>query len=350
MVRTARRSVRANGDVIDYAAVLKDHPWLIERGRKCVLSCDSDGFLCGLLISNVLGWKVVGFYDNKVLALKRGVAYTDCTFLDIEINRIGVSSIGNHLVEFNRDITVTNHNFVHCVQPNMMRKFDGKNDFQRKYPFATVHLLLGLLQEAKLISALPKEALTPLLFTDGVLNNLFGYPENCLDWMRYLKIDQPAHILHPFLCGNESGFYPVMQELTRFFAMRDRFNASGRYNGTTYVDGGRNKRSGHKLFLSDTNGVLQNLVKTGEAYDIHEKESARVSGFIAEMGRLVGWTYDPAAWQWNDLTITILKKGILSNLKVGATRLNNGTYSALFAKNPFSIAMTAGSDIEYTLE
>lgn len=34
----------------------------------------------------------------------------------------------------------------------------------------------------------------------------------------------------------------------------------------------------------------------------------------------------------------------------GSPNLNNKNYTALFDKNPFSLAMTAGNRIEYTLE
>ena len=41
---------------------------------------DSDGFLCALLVTNVLDWEVAGFYDGKVVNLT-SVVYTQ--ILDI---------------------------------------------------------------------------------------------------------------------------------------------------------------------------------------------------------------------------------------------------------------------------
>lgn len=188
-------------NTIDYAALIAQYPWTKEKNRKCILSPDSDGFLCGLLVTNFLGWEVAGFYDGKILIVKDGVDYHDCVFLDMEINRSDIGSIGNHLIDYNLNIEVENYNFDQCVQPNMLRGFDGKNAFQKKYPFGAIHLLMGILQEGGFISELPDSAVSPLLFADGVGNNLFGYPENCLDWIDYLKINDESHILHKFLYG-----------------------------------------------------------------------------------------------------------------------------------------------------
>ena len=180
------QTVQFDNNVIDYAALITRYSWVNARDRYCILSPDSDGFLSGLLVTNFLNWEVAGFYDGKILISKRGVDFNECVFLDMEINRPGVGSIGNHLIEYNRNLVINNRNFDACLQPNMLRGFDGKNAFQRKYPFGTIHLLLSILQCAGVINDIQDDAISPLLFADGVGNNLFGYPENCLDWINYL--------------------------------------------------------------------------------------------------------------------------------------------------------------------
>ncbi len=339
-------------DAIDYSELIQSHPWLTEFGRKYILSPDSDGFLSGLLVSNCLDGEVVGFYDGKVMILKDGTDYRSCTFLDMEINRAGVSSIGNHLVEFNRGIAINNHNFNECIQPNILRGFDGKNAFQRKYPFGTIHLLLSILQEGGVIQDLPEIAISPLLFADGVGNNLFGYPENCIDWISYLKINQRQHILNKFLCENDLSFYQIMQYLKIFFAMRDRFNAVGYFDGANFVPGGNNKRTGHKIKISNGQGAPINLVDNSNGlFDLHDLEAKRAQGFIREIARMMGWKYLDEKWSWTDFKLTILQKGLLSGeSQVPTMRLNNQTYKALFESNPFSLAMTASNRIEYTIE
>lgn len=336
---------------INYAAVTADHPWVAERNRKCILSPDSDGFLCGLAMTNLLDWEVVGFYDGKVLITTAGINYRDCVFLDIEINRPGVGSIGNHLVEYNRNVSINNHNFDGCIQPNILRGFDGKSAFQRKYPFGAIHLLLGILQENGTINDLPESAVSPLLFADGVGNNLFGYPENCLDWIDYLKINQETHILHKFLCENDINFYRIMHYLKEFFLMRDKYNARGYFNGTEFVEGGNNKRTGHKIKITNGQGVPINLVPNGAFFDIHEIEAQRVRGFIQEVADMMNWQYHPERWHWGNFEVTAMQKSMLSGeSKIPTSRLNNRTYIELFTRNPFSLAMTASNRIEYTIK
>ena len=72
---------------LDYETVLTTHPWIVERNQNCILSPDSDGLLCGLFMSNYLGWKIRGFYDGKVLLVEKGIIPRDCVFLDMEIYR-----------------------------------------------------------------------------------------------------------------------------------------------------------------------------------------------------------------------------------------------------------------------
>lgn len=336
---------------IDYAALINQHPWVTERGRKYILSPDSDGFLCGLLVTNFLDGEVVGFYDGKILISKDGIDFNNCVFLDIEINRRGIGSMGNHLVEYNRNLVINNKNFNECIQPNILRGFDGKTAFQRKYPFGTIHLLLGLIQAGGVVDNLPDTAISPLLFADGVGNNLFGYPENCLDWINYLKINQDSHILHKFLCENEINFYQIMQYLKRFFEIRDRYNATGYFDGNNFVQGGNNKRTGHKIKITNGQGAQINLVRNGSNFDIHATEATRVQGFIREIATMMGWRYLDEKWNWTGLKLKVLQKGMLSGESTTASsRLNNQTYKALFDRNPFSLAMTASNRIEYTTE
>ena len=72
---------------IIYKNVIKRFPWIIKENQKCILSPDSDGLLCGLFMSHILNWEVVGFYDGKVLIIGKDEKAKDCIFLDMEIFR-----------------------------------------------------------------------------------------------------------------------------------------------------------------------------------------------------------------------------------------------------------------------
>jgi hypothetical protein len=56
-------------ELIDYEAIVKNYPWIIHEKMNCILSPDSDGLLCGLLMGHVFDWSVKGFYDGKILVV-----------------------------------------------------------------------------------------------------------------------------------------------------------------------------------------------------------------------------------------------------------------------------------------
>lgn len=339
------KQTRTGQEFLDYQNVINLYPWVTERNRKMILGPDSDGFLCGLFATNYLGATIAGYYDGKVLIIKEGLSVDDCVFLDVEINRANTPSLGNHLVTYNTRITHQHYHYDNCIQPNILRGFDGKKDFQRKYPFGSIHLYLGILCHAGVVTNLPPQAIWPLLFADGVWNNLFGYTENCLDWIKYMQIDSPLHILNQHFCASGRSFFEIMEGLNVFLRLRDRYNARGYYNGTEYQLGGRNKRSGHQLKLSNPRGLPINLVQYNNAYDIHEEEYKRVEGFISSMSNYLGLHYESEKWTWKGFRLETFSKGDFSTIK-----LNNGTYNALMDKKPLSMAMTSGNNIEYTLE
>ena len=178
-------------DLINYEKILEDNPWLYRKNQKCILSPDSDGLLCGLFMSFYLNWEIVGFYDGKVCLLKNGesVFNDDTCFLDIEIYREGVKSMGHHMVSIykNEKPVEWDKRFKECVQPNLLRNYD-RNTFRLKYPLATIHLLIGLL-ENKIKINVQETAIFPLLFTDGTFNVMFKYPENVMNWWKYLRVE-----------------------------------------------------------------------------------------------------------------------------------------------------------------
>jgi hypothetical protein len=333
--------------VISYDNILKDHPWIVTPSQKCILSPDSDGFLCGLFMTALLNWEVSGFYDGKILLIRDGLNIEQCIFLDMDVNRPNVRSMGHHMVLYNKRIEHPNFTYQNCIQPNLLRNYDGNTDFQKKYPFGTIHLLLGLLQHAGVLSSLPDRAIWPLLFTDGTWNNLFGYTENCLDWIEYLKINNPSHILHYSICSSPHSVYSIMRGLNDFLRERDSFDAKGFFLEGEYRQGGRNKRTGDKLRITDSKGNIINLEKGGNnKYQIYRREKERIIGFINRICDYIQIEYCERQWQWECFDLIGMVKGDFEGSK---KRLNNKTFKDLMDQNPFSLAMTSGGSIEYTL-
>lgn len=171
--------------------------------------------LSALLYLNYFDAEVVGYYDGKVMLSKENVDSKDCLFLDMDVYNKNIKSIGHHMVCYNKNKLPNNwYNYDNYIQINNLRNFDKNKDFQRKYPFATIHFLLALLSNVKEIK-LSDNAIIPLLFSDGVWTVLFGYTENCLDWFDFLHVKEKDNILNPIFCGNHS-FLTIMEKINDF--------------------------------------------------------------------------------------------------------------------------------------
>ena len=315
--------------------------------QKLIISPDSDGFLSSLLLMNFFNAEVVGYYDCKVLLCKKDVDPRDCTFVDLDIFCNDIKSVGHHMVCYNRNRKPGNwYHYDQCIQLNNLRDFDCRHDFQRKYPFATIHFLLSLLETIRPIELAP-EAVVPLLFSDGVCNNLFGYPENCLDWLEWLQANDPASLLYGVFY-KEIPFSSVMEQMEAFFEARDRYNSACYYDcGDECVVTTRRSRSGHHMLLSLSDGAPMNLLRNADGtYDIFEPERERTLGFINLMAARMGWRALPEKWLFSDLKLYKFKKESMG--PSSARKLNQSNYTAMAEGDCFSMAITASSTIEYT--
>jgi len=319
--------VNKNG-MLDYGALVEKYPWIIQRNRDCILSPDSDGLLCGLLMSHYLGWKIRGFYDGKILLIENGYKESDCVFLDMEIFRKDVRSIGQHMVMYDKNQLPKNWgNFENCISANNLRNFDTKHDFRLKYPFGTVHLLLGIIGN-KLKVNISESGICPLLYTDGVFKNLFNYPENCLGWLNFLGGDVGNSCLHKVFFNDHYSISELMIALRELFKEIENI--------------GDGKRGGDKIKISNTKGEPTNLERNGDLYKINEKEFRKAESFLKFLSQKTGWRYQDRDWTWSEFKIKRFKKG---SLKPGKAR-----YNELLKKNPLSLAVISGLSIEYTLE
>ncbi len=327
--------------------ILTKYPWIKGENQKLIISPDSDGFLSALLLMNYFNAEVVGYYDCKVMLCREDVDPRDCTFVDLDIFCKDIKSVGHHMVCYNKNRKPNNwHHYDNCIQPNNFRSFDCQHNFQQKYPFATVHFLLSLLEHVKPIHLAPG-AVVPLLFSDGVCNNLFGYPENCLDWFLWLNANEEDSVLHQVFY-KEMPFSTVMEHMDNFFKERDRYNSACYYDCQEKRVIARNRsRSGHHMILSLSDGSPVNIVKNEKGtYEIFEQERTRTRGFIQFMADLMGWQALPEKWNFSHMKFYKFKKESMG-LNT-ATRLNQGNYNAMVEGDCFSMAITAGTTIEYT--
>ncbi len=198
---------RQEGMQMDYEALTKKAPWLREHGHKMIISSDLDGILSGALLTWLLDWKIVGFYDTEkvwVLSSHRDFLSGSCIFIDHDIHRRNIRSIGHHMLQFSRAIPIPGHTDpdAQSVNPNLIRGFNCEEHFDRKYPFATIHFLLccynawGDLEGYRI----PRDFLPLLLHSDSSLKNAAVYQSNAIDWLDWLGNKQ---------VNRESPIYPL---------------------------------------------------------------------------------------------------------------------------------------------
>ncbi len=316
-------------DQIDYKKIIEKHPWIVQKNQNCILSPDSDGLLCGLFMSTYLGWKIKGFYDGKIMLLENGISAKECVFLDMEIFRKEIKSIGHHMVLFNKNKKYKNwDNFQNAIQPNIIRNYDCYKDFRLKYPLATIHILLGLVG-SKVKIDIPISAICPLLYTDGVFKNLFNYPENCLNWLKYLNANKKGNSLHTIFFNKHYSVNSLMNALNDFFEKIQSITQN-------------NKKGNDKIKISDTKGKPINIEKDNGTFSITASEQLKCISFISILSDLTGWQYNQSNWVWNNFQLKQFNKEII--------RPNNKNFVAMIRKKPISWAMTSGLNIEYTLD
>jgi hypothetical protein len=123
---------------IIYDSIIAKYSWIVAEKQRCILSPDSDGLLCGLLMSAFFGWEIVGYYDGKVMILKEKESIEECVFLDMEIFRNYVKSLGQHMLLWNKkDIPPNWVIFVIAYRPTTLENMTAKVIF-----VANIHLAL----------------------------------------------------------------------------------------------------------------------------------------------------------------------------------------------------------------
>lgn len=322
-----------HNDEIDYDKIVEEYPWIVEKNIGCILSPDSDGLLCGLLMSHYLNWEIVGFYDGKIMIFKKGKKIKDCVFLDMEIFREDIRSMGHHMLLYNKRQKPQNwYKWKNCIQPNNLREYDIQHDFRLKYPLGTIHMLMGILGH-KLKIKVPETAIPALFFTDGVFNVLFNYPENVLNWLKYLRAHEEGSPLKNIFENTKYSVYTLMLEMDDFFRKRDAISVP--------------KQRGDRLRISESDGSPFNLINQNSSYKLKEEAVDRIKKFIKILSGFTRWNFHEHHWLWDDFELYQFTK---SDFESDRNRVNNQTFNTFIGNNPLSWAATSGQNIEYTLE
>ncbi len=191
----------------DYDALKNRARWLRQYAAAAVISPDLDGVLSALL-GQLFGWRVAGFYslDNLwILEKDKALSTVKPIFVDHDIFRREIPSVGHHMLKWSTSTSIPEHESAgtQSLNPNLLRGFTLRDNFERKYPFGTIHFLLACYQAwGDLKDYKPSEAFIPvLLHVDSSLQNAFTYEKNAMDWLDWLGArDNPTAPLHS-LCS-----------------------------------------------------------------------------------------------------------------------------------------------------
>ena len=312
-----------NDDKINYDEILEKYPWLLAENQNAIISPDADGMLCGLFMSHFLGWKIVGHYDNgKNLILKKGMSANECVFLDSEIYRSNIKSIGHHISLFRQNNTNISHEkYKNCLNPNTLRGRTLKEKFSSKYPMGTIHLLLCVVSQKIEVEYLDKSFFV-ILQADGTINRFLDrYSENLFDWLKYLRVDDANNILNKIL-KKETNLIELNEDYVEYIKnfvkeKKDKIPISER--------GELKKES----FEKDKNRFSAPCIKTTIKY----------LNFLSEN---TGWNYKKEDWIFDDLVVYEFTKKIV--------RPGVNTFNRAVEENFLSLAITAADTMEYTLE
>ncbi|MCX6812348.1 MAG: hypothetical protein NTW79_01855 [Candidatus Berkelbacteria bacterium] len=309
---------------INFDDVIKKHPWIVENSHDCIISPDADGLICGLFMSKYFGWKIVGYYDNgKHLILKNGKKAKDCIFLDTEIFRKNIKSIGHHIVRYRqKDFPGDWSQFDNCFNPNNLRGRTLKEQFSKKYPMGTIHLLIALASE-KVKIEFANDALFAVLQADGSINRLLDkYSENMADWLDYFRVVDSDGAFNNLL-------HHKIDLLDFCFKYVDYIQK--------FV-----KTKKDKILISDSNQKINSKSFEKNQSSFSPLCRKQIIEYLEFLSRKTGWKFNQSDWQFNNFKIYQFTK---KSCKPGVRN-----YEQVIKDNALSMAFTSTFGLEYTIE
>jgi hypothetical protein len=178
----------------------------------------------------------------------------------------------------------------------------------------------------------PESAICPLFFTDGTFNVMFGYPENVLNWLKYLRADEEESPLKSIFENTHYSTFSLIVAMDNFFRRRDLISIP-------------NER-GDRLRISTTGGEPFNIISIGNnQYKLNDSAKSRIIRFINLLSELTTWEYLPNKWCWDNFRLFKFTKRDFNG-----RNLNGSSYNDVLSQNPLSWAITSNINMEYTLE
>jgi len=164
------------------------YSWLKKKNQKMIAGSDFDGIFSAMLLHEFRGFELIGFYDFETIWYDSNCNkedLRDAIWVDLDIYHPDIKSIGHHVLKLTMKDQVPGHK--NSLNPNLIRNITVSRNFNRKYPYGTVHMLVSLFDVK-----VKKDLLNMLLLwhPNSSLANAQRYRENAKDWLfNFLKID-----------------------------------------------------------------------------------------------------------------------------------------------------------------
>jgi len=304
----------------DYAQIRAEFSNMLGADRRCIISGDIDGIFSAVLATQVFQWQVVGLYTlNDLWILKEclppetadpqpAIEKASVVFLDHDIYRSNLDSIGHHMLQWSGDTPIPLHSAGRAsLNPNLLRGFT-KKEFNRKYPFGTFHFLLACSSAWGILGDFDPddETTTLLLHIDSSFESGIKYQDNVLDWLEWLGGSERGSPLYP-ICRRMRRFSPYVV-LAEFRKLADRFRGMG--------------------IKPRSQAPLDNPEDPDE---------------IRAIQSLVKWFTDKTEWQSR---FPVFEGGELRHFKMDrhSTKPTKGNFQTVVDAEPFSYAIIGGDD------
>lgn len=293
--------------------ILERFPWILERDRHMILSTDLDGILCGIYMHHFFGWKIAGFYDLERICISQQVQLQDAIWLDLDISHPQIYSVGHHILTLKPSEPLSLPPMLEkCLNPNIERMISRK-EFQRKYPFATIHLLIWLHSDS-INGQLDDFQKMLLYFADSSWINAQRYNKNCRDWVENF-IDLPLLV--------------EMVEQAPTVEFEHRAEQFVKILEDTGIRRGRGQVTSQ--FLGIGGYQVRFTIPPNNPEDLQNKMSS--------LARIMGWK--------SEITIPLEYRVIFG--KRISDYINNPKFENIIQYKPFSYAITNRNQINYTI-
>jgi hypothetical protein len=134
---------------------------LFLENPNIIINSDIDGMLCGMVLQKYFDCKIVGFSNSKeyVWVVPEIADIDKPVYIDLFVNRPHVVCIEQHVISYNEEHHQRLINYGTKFNPNLERNRTFLGDmgveYKFKYPFATFHYILNLMEREGIRVELP---------------------------------------------------------------------------------------------------------------------------------------------------------------------------------------------------